>query len=399
VSVQFRVPADEIAGRTQQIQNRLQENGIDALLVVQRVDLFYFSGTAQSGWLFMPAKGEPVLFVKRYYPRARAESPLAEIVEVRSITELPELIHDHFGTRKSVVGLEYDVLPVREYEYYQSLFPHWRFVDASAHILDVRAVKSEWEIEQMRHTAELSHKTFAYMQEILQPGLTEMEFAGLTEAHARKLGHAGRIRVRHFLTEAYTWHVLSGRTGGMPGMLDAPSSGEGTSPAFPCGAGFKPLEENEPIMVDFAFMHNGFHMDETRMFALGRMPDKALRTTQAAIEIHQAICEKAVPGMTTGELFNYSLLVADNLGYTDTYLGPPGRKVSFVGHGIGHELVEPPFIARHKKTRLKPGMTFAIEPKLVFEGEFSAGVESVFVVTDTGLEMLSRIPLQVIRCG
>lgn len=89
MSPQFRVPAAEIESRKQRIQERLRNNHIEALLVVQRVDLFYFSGTAQSGWLFIPAQGEPVLFVKRYLPRARAESPLENIVEVRSITELP----------------------------------------------------------------------------------------------------------------------------------------------------------------------------------------------------------------------------------------------------------------------------------------------------------------------
>ena len=99
--------------------------------------------------------------------------------------------------------------------------------------------------------------------------------------------------------------------------------------------------------------------------------------------------------MSAGELFDHALAVARRLGYEESYLGPPGGKVSFVGHGIGHELVEPPFIARGKKERLKPGMTFAIEPKLVVEGEFIAGVESVFAVTASGMESITRIPLEV----
>ena len=63
MSPRFRVPADEIESRCRRIQERLGKKGIDALLVVQRVDLFYFSGTSQSGWLFIPASGEPVLFI------------------------------------------------------------------------------------------------------------------------------------------------------------------------------------------------------------------------------------------------------------------------------------------------------------------------------------------------
>ena len=70
----------------------------------------------------------------------------------------------------------------------------------------------------------------------------------------------------------------------------------------------------------------------------------------------------------------------------------------FVGHGIGLEIVEPPFIAKNRKDILKPGMTFALEPKILFENEFSAGIESVFVVTDTGVRLISKVPVEVFVC-
>jgi Xaa-Pro aminopeptidase len=69
-----------------------------------------------------------------------------------------------------------------------------------------------------------------------------------------------------------------------------------------------------------------------------------------------------------------------------------------VGHGIGLELIEPPVIAENKNDRLVPGMVFALEPKMVFENEFSAGVESDFLVTERGSRLLSRIPAKVFVC-
>jgi len=150
-------------------------------------------------------------------------------------------------------------------------------VNASASILDVRKIKSPWDIQQMERTAYMSSLTFDYMRRVLTPGLAEMAFAGLFENFARNRGHAGKLRVRNYSTEGYSWHVLSGRSGGMTGVLDSPASGEGSSYAFPCGAGNKKISAEEPIMVDFASVLNGFHMDETRMFAIGRMPDKALQ--------------------------------------------------------------------------------------------------------------------------
>ncbi|WP_054700879.1 aminopeptidase P family N-terminal domain-containing protein [Desulfosarcina cetonica] len=66
----FHVPAGELCRRQARIQAKLQEKDIDGLLIVQRVDLFYFSGTAQSGFLYMPAEGDPLLMIKKYLPRA-----------------------------------------------------------------------------------------------------------------------------------------------------------------------------------------------------------------------------------------------------------------------------------------------------------------------------------------
>ena len=395
---QFKVPASEIKTRTLNIQKQLRNADIDGLFIVQRVDLFYFSGTAQNGFMYIPAEGEPLLLIKQYYPRARKESSIANIVKINSIKEIPGLIADYYGRIPDRLGFELDVVPVNDFEFYQSLIKAKTYVDGSPCILNVRRIKSDWEIAQMENTAAMTRKTYQYMQEIIKPGLSEMEFAGMFETYARKLGHGAQIRVRHYQTEGYPWHILSGRSGSMPGLLDSPASGEGTSAAFPVGAGHKKLCADEPIMVDLASVLNGYHMDETRMFAIGAMPDKAMQTCLAAIEIHDRILEQANPGTTVGELFDHSVRLAENLGFSDSYLGAPGHKVSFIGHGIGLEIVEPHIIARNRKDQLEPGMVFALEPKFVSENEFSAGVESVFMVTEDGSRLISKIPVEVFVC-
>jgi len=395
---QFKVPVSEIKTRTLNIQQELQQNNIDGVFIVQRVDLFYFSGTAQNGFMYIPAEGKPLLFIKQYLPRARAESTIADIIEIKSITEIPGLIADHCGRLPEVLGLELDVIPVNDFYFYQSLFKVKEYVDGSPFILKVRRFKSPWEIAQMENTAEMTRKTYAYMQQIIRPGLTEMEFAGMFETYARTLGHGARIRVRHYQTEGYPWHILSGRSGSLPGLLDSPASGEGTSAAFPVGAGHKKLCPNEPIMVDLGSVLNGYHLDETRMFAIGVMPEKAMQICRAAIEIHDSIIANAVPGATLGELFDSSVRLAKNLGFADSYLGVPGHKVTFIGHGIGLEIIEPYIIARNRSDRLEPGMTFAIEPKFVCQNEFTAGVESVFAVTGDGARLISKVPVEVFVC-
>ena len=394
----FKVPAGEIERRKTKIQKELQVSGIGGLFIVQRVDLFYFSGTAQNGFLYMPAEGDPLLCIRKYTPRAREETPLKNLVEIKSIKEVPRLISDFYGRLPEVMGFELDVVPVMDFNFYSRLFPVQKCVDGSSLILKTRTIKSRWELDRMEKTAELSLKTFEYAKRAIQPGISEIEFAGMIETFSRKMGHGAGLRVRDYQTEGYPWHILSGKSGGMVGLLDAPSSGEGTSAAFPCGAGRKLLAKNEPIMIDFGTVLNGYHIDETRMFVIDSMPDRALNACKAAIDIHDRILERVKPGVTMAELFRHTTDLAASLGYAETFLGPPGYKVIFVGHGIGLELIEPPFIANNREEPLEPGMTIALEPKIVFQDEFIAGIESVFQVTESGSRMISKVPAEIFSC-
>jgi len=394
----FKVPPQEIESRIKRLQKRMRDADMDGMLIVQRVDLFYFTGTAQNGYLYVPAEGVPLLFIRKYLPRAQKESSIKEIIKIKSVKEIPGRIMDFYGRLPGSLGLEFDVLPVSDFNFYRTVLKVERYLDGSLLIHETRMIKSPWEIEQMDRTAEISGKTFEYMETAISPGLTEMEFAGMFETFARRLGHGGYLRARNFQAKAYNWHILSGKNGSVVGFIDAPASGTGTSAAFPCGGGNRPLNVDEPIMIDLGTVLNGYHLDETRMFAMGHMPDRAMKASQASIEIHNTVLENVKPGVSVSELFNISISKAESLGYAEQYLGPEGYKVSFIGHGIGLELVEHPIIARDRDYRLEPGMTFSLEPKMVFENEFSAGIESVFVVTETGHRMISKVPVDIFVC-
>lgn len=394
----FRVPRSEIERRTNAIQQDLRRADIDGLFIVQRADLFYFSGTAQNGFLYLPAEGRPLLFIKQSVTRARAESSLEVVVPVDTVKAVPGLIADACGRTPRRLGLELDVLPVNEFRFYRSLFKPQDCLDGSPLILRVRSIKSAWEIAQLEATAEMTHRTFEYMRTVIAPGLTEMQFAGMYETFARTIGHGAKLRVRHYNAEGYPWHVLSGDSGGLVGVLDSPASGQGTSAAFPAGGGNRRLRADEPVMVDLGSVMNGYHLDETRMFAIGSMPEKARRASRAAIEIHDALIEAARPGATLAEIFEMASSMAGRMGFEDVFLGPPGHRVSFIGHGIGLELVEPPIIARGRDMPIEAGMVFAVEPKMVYENEFAAGIESVFQVTPAGGRLISRVPAEIFIC-
>jgi len=91
------------------------------------------------------------------------------------------------------------------------------------------------------------------------------------------------------------------------------------------------------------------------------------------------------------------LRMAEKLSYKDSYLGPPGLQTRFIAHGIGLELNELPFIAQGQSYPLEEGMTFAVEPKMVFPGEGSVGIENTVVVTENGYEILTSAAQKILQ--
>jgi Xaa-Pro aminopeptidase len=249
----------------------------------------------------------------------------------------------------------------------------------------------------MRKAGEIGKKVYQQAKKILKKGMTEIEFGGLLEAIAKKYGHEGLLRVRSLNYEAYTWHVLSGVTGGIVSQSDSPMGGLGLSPAFPVGASLKKMRAHEPILVDFGTCFHGYQADETRMFSIGKMKQKFIDAYKACQEIHDAVLEDTRPGADCEAIFLKTLRLADKLGYKNSYLGPPGLQTRFIGHGIGLELNELPFMAQGQSYPLEEGMTFAVEPKIVFPGEGSVGLENTVVIAKKGYEILTPVEQEIFQ--
>jgi Xaa-Pro dipeptidase len=323
-------PREEIENRLTRLRKGMEKEGMEAFLVVQKMDCYYLSGTTQDGLLFVPLEGKPLLMVRRELERARVESPLEVVVGFKSTRELPSLIGDHWGRLPQTLGLELDVLPVRDYLRYQDLFPDARFMDASPIIRDIRKIKSPFEIELMKVAGDIGKKVYQEGREILKEGMTEIEFGGLLEATAKRYGHEGLLRVRSLNYEAYTWHVLSGPSGGIVSQSDSPMGGLGLSPAFPVGASLRVMRAHEPILVDFGTCYHGYQVDETRMFSIGEMDKKFIDAYNACREIHDAVLEETRPGADCEAIFQKTLRLAKKLGYSDSYLVHPSVNLLLV---------------------------------------------------------------------
>jgi Xaa-Pro aminopeptidase len=197
-------------------------------------------------------------------------------------------------------------------------------------------------------------------------------------------------------SEMFYGHLLSGPTGAVPSYLSSPTGGTGASPAIAQGPSYKTIQRHEPVMVDYMFCYNGYICDHTRIYSLGALPQELLDAQAAMIEVQRDIKKKARPGVASGEIYDQALAKTRELGYGDNFMGVGGERVRFVGHGIGLEVDEFPFLATGQKLKLQTGMTIALEPKLIFPGIGVVGIENTHVVTPEGLESLSKYPDDIV---
>ncbi len=383
-------PASELRSRYGKLQTLMQREGCDGILLLQNADLFYFTGTVQQGVLYVPAEGDPVYMVRKDAGRARMESGLKEIVPIRSPKDIPGVLADFRLSWPKKAGMELDVLPFSLYQRFAVVLEGVQIFDATPLIRTVRAVKSPYELEIMKDAALQVDKVFQRAKEVIHEGMTDLELAAELEFTARKLGHQGMLRMRSFNSELFFGHIFSGADSAVPAFVDTPLGGLGVNPSVGQGASYKTIRRNEPITVDFAGAFDGYLVDQTRTLCLGTLPDTLRRAYDDMYGIQQKLKEIARPGVAWGEVYDACYNLAVEKGYQDHFMGAAGAQVSFIGHGIGVEIDEYPFIARGFKDQLlEEFMTFAFEPKAVYPGLGAVGIENTFWLEKDGLKHLT----------
>ncbi len=391
----LNTPGSEIDARIQALQRALVRRAIDAALVLQKSDLFYFSGTIQQATLYVPADGAPVLMVNRNFERARAESPIEHIVPLPSPGRIPAILKDLGLRMPGTLGFELDVLPVNLFRKYCEVLPGAEPGDISTEIRLIRAVKSPFEIDLIREAARRSDQVAALLPGLIRAGMTEIELAGRVEGEARRLGHQGIVRMRLWGGELFYGHLLSGASGGVPSYQSSPTGGSGINPAVAQGAGTRVIGRNEPVILDYVFAYRGYISDHTRVFSLGPIEDDLQRAHDAMLALQGEIRSRAVPGAASGAIYDFASSWVAEHGYADHFMGAGSERVRFVGHGVGLELDEFPFLNAGQTLPLQAGMVVAVEPKLVFPGRGVVGIENTHLVTPAGLEQLGRYPDEI----
>ncbi len=382
---------NELELKWRRIQQAMRQEEADGCLLTMNMNLYYVSGQVFNGYFYLPAEGRPYWFVKRL------TIPETDQVHViRKPEQIPDFFRDLNLAMPRKLLLEADELSYNEYIRLQHVFRAEATGNASALIRHIRMIKTPWEIEQMRISARKHEAVYREVPACYRPGMRDIELQIEIEKRMRVHGSLGYFRAFGSNMDIFMGSLLAGENAGEPSPFDFALGGTGMHASGPLGANGTLLGEGTTVMADMSGNYTAYQTDMTRVFSIGKLPDRAYRVHRVALEIQARMERTAKPGVPCAELYRDALAMAGQEGLEDCFMGTR-LQAKFVGHGVGLEINELPVLTTRSKDILQPGMTFAFEPKFVLAGIGAVGIENTFLVTDSGVEKMTLLDENIIE--
>ncbi len=382
---------NELELKWRRIQQAMRQEEADGCLLTMNMNLYYVSGQVFNGYFYLPAEGRPYWFVKRLtVPETN------QVHVIRKPEQMPELFRDLNLAMPRKLLLEADELSYNEYIRLQHVFRAEATGNASALIRHIRMIKTPWEIEQMRISARRHEAVYREIPACYRPGMRDVELQIEIEKRMRMHGSLGYFRAFGSNMDIFMGSLLAGENAGEPSPFDFALGGKGIHASGPLGANGTLLREGTTVMADMSGNYTAYQTDMTRVFSIGKLPDRAYRVHRVALEIQARMERTAKPGVSCAELYRDALAMAGQEGLKDCFMGTH-LQAKFVGHGVGLEINELPVLTTRSKDILQPGMTFAFETKFVLAGIGAVGIENTFLVTDSGVEKMTLLDENIIE--
>jgi Xaa-Pro dipeptidase len=361
----------ERRARQEKARALMEANGFDAILLMEGTSLNYFTGIRWRGGermftMVLPAKGAAFYVCPGFEEgRAReqiAQAPGGEQADMRIWQEddSPYLrVAQGLKDRSLLtgrIGIEESVRFVFR-EGVEKAAPQAKLVSATPVTGGCRMIKSDTELGLMRLASQVTLTAYEAVYRSLRDGMTQLEVSEMVEAAHHRLGFEGDAMVE---------------------------VGEYT--AFPHGS-VEPqvIREGVPVLIDGGCRVEGYQSDITRMLVIGKPPEKVKKVFEIVHRAQSAALAAARPGVECGAVDAAARKVIVDAGYGPDYKFFTHR----LGHGIGMDGHEWPYLVRGNATKLAANMTFSDEPGIYLRGEFGVRLEDDMHITESGAELLT----------
>lgn len=354
---------DEFHGRLSRAQQLMSEASpkFDVLFVAPGTSLYYFTGI--HWWpserllaLLVPRTGDPI-FVCPAFEEGRLREQLRFPAEVRVWQEdetpaklAAQALADR-GIRTGRVAID-ETTYFTFFDRLRAAAPSLDCTSGDPVTIACRGIKSAHELDLMRLACEATCDVFRAVFSSLRSGMTQLEVAALVEAGFSKMKLRGDAI------------VLFGASAALPHGSIKPQS----------------LQEGDVVLIDGGCKLEGYDSDITRTAIFGKPSEKMRRAYDLVRGAQNAALEAASAGKLSGTVDDAARAVITNGGFGPDYKFFTHR----LGHGIGLDGHEHPYLVRGSKTILAPGMTFSNEPGIYIPGEFGIRCEDDMVISSDG---------------
>jgi Xaa-Pro dipeptidase len=356
----------ERAARRAKAQRLMAGSNVHALLVEPGPSLDYFSGLrwGRSERLFgllIPRKGES-LVISPAFEAKRAESQINGRFRIREWQE-DESPYTLIANTMRDWGFAAGNLAVESSARFfvadalAKVRPAIQVTSGDPIVQQCRGIKDAHEVEIMRHANKVTIEAFRATFQTLREGMTQNELSRILGQAFQKLGYSGGAL------------VLFGESSAYPHGLEKPQA----------------LEQGQVVLIDGGTSVHGYASDITRTVAFGTPSAEAVKVFEVVREAQRRALAAAKPGRKAGEIDTVArdYITAQGFG--------PGYKLFThrLGHGIGLEGHEWPYLVKGSDVVLRPGMSFSDEPGIYQYGKFGVRLEDIMVITENGAEMLT----------
>ncbi len=275
---------------------------------------------------------------------------------------------DMLGLDGKRIGVEPNRMRVLELRFLEGALPNAEIISAEGVLSALRMQKDAFEVENMRQAVRIA-------QEALQATLPSIR-AGVTE--------------RQIASELFI-NLL--RSGSDPELPFQPIVSGGPNSADPhASPSDRPLQQGDLLVIDWGAAYKGYISDLTRTFAIGEVEAEYRQIHEIVQKANASGRAASKPGIMAGSVDAAARKVIEEAGYGQQF-------THRVGHGIGMEGHESPYMYAENTQILAPGMAFTVEPGIYLSGRNGVRIEDNMIVTETGAESLSDFPRELITLG
>jgi Xaa-Pro dipeptidase len=367
----------EFEKRTERAQNAMADAGLAALLLTTEPEVRYFSGFLTPFWqsptrpwfLVLPRQGKPVAVIPEIGAARMAATWIDDIRTwpaprpgndgISDLSALLRVLTAVGGWVGLAMGHESHLrMPLNDFKALQKNLSGIEFVDAGPLLRDLRMLKSEAEIDKIRHVCQLVSGGFEGLDQIAVTGDVE-----------RDIFRNFRIDLLKRGADEVPYLVGGSGPGGPVEVIGPPSD--------------RIVAVGDVLMMDTGAVFDGYYSDFDRNFAFGDADDSAQRAYDVVYRATEAGLAAARPGATAADLWAAMAAVLDAGGSS-------GNVVGRLGHGLGIQLTEAPSNMLGDETMMRPGMVMTLEPGMTYgDGRVMVHEENL-VIRDGSPELLSR---------